>query len=117
MLLAKVLSQVVCSSSVERIWSAYGLIHNDLRNRLTCQRAADLVYVYVNMRLVDKIQNDDDEKYVVWSDDSDAEPSDRDGEEEEDVSDGEPVEGDGLDLNDSAIEEVSTCYVHAMFDC
>lgn len=99
------LSQVVCSSAVERIWSAYGLIHNDLRNRLTCKRAADLVYVYVNMRLVDKIQNEDEEKYVVWSDDSDAdEPNDP--EEEDAVSDAEPAAEDCLELEDSAAEEV-----------
>eukprot|EP00253_Pinus_taeda_P010553 PITA_10553 len=48
----KVLSQVVNTSSTERCWSTYSLIHNVRRNRLNGSGAESLVYVHYNLRLL-----------------------------------------------------------------
>ena len=37
--------------------STYDFIHNKKRNRLTEDRARDLVYVHLNLRLLENIQN------------------------------------------------------------
>ena len=44
------------SSAAERNWSTYDFIHNKKRNRLTEDRARDLVYVHSNLRLLENIQ-------------------------------------------------------------
>ena len=48
----RVLSQVVSSSACERNWSHYDFIHDRKRNRLTADRAKDLVFVFSNGRLL-----------------------------------------------------------------
>ena len=49
----RVLSVVVASSgSCERNWSAFDFVHTKQHNRLNPSRAADLVYVFCNMRLL-----------------------------------------------------------------
>ena len=49
-------------------------IHSARRNRLTPARANDLVYVFSNLRLVNRIQDLDYQQAVdEWSDDSDNE--------------------------------------------
>jgi len=47
---------VSSSSAAERNWSTYDFIHNKKRNRLTEDRARDLVYVHSNLRLLENIQ-------------------------------------------------------------
>ncbi len=47
----RVLSAVSSSSSCERVWSNYDLIHSARRNRLTPARAEKLVFCYANKRL------------------------------------------------------------------
>jgi len=48
--------QVSSSSAAQRNWSTYDFIHTKKRNRLTEERARDLVYVHSNLRLLDNIQ-------------------------------------------------------------
>ena len=45
------LSQVASSSSTESNWSTYDFIHSVKHNRLSSQKAEDLVYVHSNLRL------------------------------------------------------------------
>jgi len=47
---------VSSSSAAERNWSTYDFIHNKRRNRLTEERARDLVYVHSNLTLLQKIE-------------------------------------------------------------
>lgn len=56
-LAVRVLAQVCSASSCERNWSAFDFIHTKKRNRLAPQQANDLVYVFSNLRLLDKLQN------------------------------------------------------------
>ena len=52
-------------------------IHSARRNRLTPARANALVYVFSNLRLVNRIQNLDYQQAVAeWSDDSDSDNED-----------------------------------------
>ncbi|KAL0213498.1 hypothetical protein RCL1_007124 [Eukaryota sp. TZLM3-RCL] len=51
----KLLSQVSTSSAAERNWSVLKFIHCPRRNRLTVDRARKLIYVYENLRLLQKI--------------------------------------------------------------
>src|SRR5450759_4585429 len=56
----KILSQKMCASACERNWSAYGFIHSKVCNRLTNDRAKNLVFVFTNMRVqkcLTKIRN------------------------------------------------------------
>lgn len=64
-LAVRVLSQVSSACSCERAWSAYDFIHNKRRNRLSASRARDLVYVFTNGRLVDKL-GEGEEQFVGW---------------------------------------------------
>ena len=48
----RVLSVAASSGSCERNWSAFDFVHTKKRNRLHHKRAADLVYVMCNMRLI-----------------------------------------------------------------
>jgi len=48
-------------------WSTYDFIHNRKRNRLTEDRARDLVYVHSNLKLLQKLQSlDYQEANVEW---------------------------------------------------
>ena len=51
----KLLGQPCSSSCCERNWSTYNFIHSIKRNKLTPQRAEDLVYVHNNLRLLLRI--------------------------------------------------------------
>jgi hypothetical protein len=53
----KVLSQISCAFARERNWSTYDLIHNKKCNRLRPDRANDLVDVFSNLRLINKVNN------------------------------------------------------------
>jgi hypothetical protein len=62
----RVLSQVASACACERNWFTYDFIHNKKRNRLTPTRARDLVYVFTNGRLVDKLEGGTSEPFVGW---------------------------------------------------
>ena len=47
-------SMISSAGACERNWSTYDFIHSKKRNRLTAQRASDLVYVFTNLRMVKK---------------------------------------------------------------
>jgi hypothetical protein len=48
----KVCAQPASATSCERNWSTFGWIHSKQRNKLAAARAADLVYVFSNSRLI-----------------------------------------------------------------
>ncbi|KAL0228872.1 hypothetical protein GEMRC1_013492 [Eukaryota sp. GEM-RC1] len=50
----KILGIVLTASASERCWSIYTFIHSNRRNRLTPARARDLVFVYMNLQLLNK---------------------------------------------------------------
>ncbi len=52
----KVLSIPATSAASERNWSAFGFIHNKLRNRMLNQRVEKCVYLYWNMKILRKIK-------------------------------------------------------------
>ena len=52
----KVLAQCSSACSCERNWSSYSFIHSKARNRLLPARARDLVFVFTNLRLLEKMQ-------------------------------------------------------------
>ena len=63
----KVLSQLISSSSAERIWSSYSYIYNVKRKRLNSVRAIKLVYVHSNIRLISRFtKNYNDGPYRKW---------------------------------------------------
>jgi len=51
----KVLSQVTVALACERNWSTFEFIHSTKRNRLTSERAANLVFVFSSLRLREKL--------------------------------------------------------------
>ncbi|XP_056685773.1 uncharacterized protein [Spinacia oleracea] len=50
----KVSAQPISSSSAERAWSTFGLVHSLKRNRLNCSTADKLVYIHSNLRLLSR---------------------------------------------------------------
>jgi hypothetical protein len=63
----KVLSQISCASVCERNWSTYDFIHSKKRNRLRPDRVNDLVEVFSNLRLINKVNNIEyEEQMVAW---------------------------------------------------
>src|SRR6266540_477200 len=52
----KVLSIPATSAASECNWSAFGFIHNKLRNRMLNQRVEKCVYLYWNMKILRKIK-------------------------------------------------------------
>ncbi len=48
----RVLSLPCSTSSIERLWSIFGFIRSDRRNRLTVARSEKLAYVFANMQLL-----------------------------------------------------------------
>ena len=63
----KLLGQPCSSSCCERNWSTYNFIHFMKRNKLTPQRAEDLVYVHNNLHLLSRRSpnyNEDESK--MW---------------------------------------------------
>jgi hypothetical protein len=45
------------ASSCERNWSSFGFIQNKLRNRLSDEKTQKLVFIFVNMKMLDKQKN------------------------------------------------------------
>ena len=50
----KVLAQTSASSACEQAWASMDFIHSKRRNKLTAALASDLVWVHLNMRLVER---------------------------------------------------------------
>ena len=65
-----VLSLVCGACSCERNWSAFDFIHSKKRNKLSATKAADLVYVFSNLRLLRKLNAaDSTEVFYAWASD------------------------------------------------
>ena len=63
----KLLGQPCSSSCCERNWSTYNFIHFMKRNKLTPQRAEDLVYVHNNLHLLSmRSPNYNEGKSKMW---------------------------------------------------
>lgn len=77
----RILAQVSSACACERNWSSYEHIHSRKRNRLLPARAAKLVAVFTNSKLLEAMKADGGEKFLEWSDGS-SEPE----EEEEDAA-------------------------------
>ena len=70
----KILSQCSSACSCERNWSTYGFIHNKARNRLSVDRARDLVFVFSNLRLLKSIEDVEyEEEFPEWDSSDDDE--------------------------------------------
>jgi len=54
----KLLGQPASSSCCERNWSTYSFIHNLRRNRLTPERAEDLVFVHKNLCILSRCSDE-----------------------------------------------------------
>ena len=66
----KVLSRVASACSCERNWSTFEFLHSKKRNRLEPSRANDLVYVFSNLRLINRVRSVEyDEEYPEWDSD------------------------------------------------
>lgn len=50
----RILGQPASSSCCERNWSTYSFVHSVKRNKMTPQRAEDLVFVHSNLRLLSR---------------------------------------------------------------
>lgn len=101
----RITSMVSSSSSCERIFSTYEFIHSPQRNRLEPSRANDLVYVFRNMRLLDKFG--EPEKFADWV--AEEIPSDDEATQAQDVYEGGHSESDDSDdsmqSEDAELEE------------
>jgi hAT family C-terminal dimerisation region len=62
----RVLSQACAASACERNWSTFGFVHNKVRNRMDVQKAADLVFVHSNLRLLRKAESEGGLGFVSW---------------------------------------------------
>jgi hypothetical protein len=69
----RVLSQVTSACSCERAWSTYDFIHNKRRNRLRQDRARDLVYVFTNGRLANKLRHGQGATFIGWDEEEEDE--------------------------------------------
>ncbi len=57
------------ASACKRNWSTFEFIHSKKRNRLTFERAADLVFVFSSLRLREKLFDlEYKEQFVEWID-------------------------------------------------
>lgn len=63
------------TAQLERLFSHWAYIHNDIRNRLSVETSKKLVNIYFTLRSTDKIDDDD---IVVEDDDEDDDDSDDD---------------------------------------
>jgi hypothetical protein len=76
----QILGQTVPLLSYKWNWSSYLFVHNKSRNRLQLKRAEDLVYVYINSRLLAEGKEKDKKKW--YADNVDSKDSDSVPEEE-----------------------------------
>ena len=102
--IAKQVLALTCSTSLcERNWSIYSFVHNKSQNRLGTKKAEDLVYIYMNTRLLrgrlgadplrwyenNVFSEDEDES---MDDDLDTDDGD-DGDDDDNLNGGEGMEG------------------------
>lgn len=79
----RVLAQVSSACSCERSWSIFDFTRSKKRNRLLPDRARDLVFVFSNLHLVDKVEAADYcETVIEWQERSSSSGEDE-GEEDE----------------------------------
>jgi hypothetical protein len=70
-----ILSQCSTASTCKHNWSIYDFIHSKKRNKLTLQRAQDLVHVFSDLRLTHKVNSIEfEEEMVSWMEEE--EPND-----------------------------------------
>ena len=69
-----VLTQPCSASSMEQVWSAYGRVHTNTRNRMSKNQAKELVKVYFNGRALEKARNVEWESQAFMWDESEPEP-------------------------------------------
>lgn len=55
----RLLSQISSACACERNWSMFDFIHNARRNQLGVDKAFKLVYIFSNLRLLDKQSAED----------------------------------------------------------
>ena len=68
----RVLAQPTSACACERNWSSFGFIHRPIRNRLTPDRAAKLVYVFSNLRMLKQFTSIEyEEAFPYWPDSDD----------------------------------------------
>ena len=110
----RILAQVCSISSYERNWSTYSFVHNKVRNRLHPSRVEDLVYIYMNSRLLRHRRGPNPVQWYgihqIHSDDeSDGEAPDGDDSDghpdiDANMADNDDIGGDahGFDTSDSS---------------
>ena len=59
------------AGACERNWSSFGFIHFKKRNKLSPERANDLVFVFSNLRLMSRFNQP--EKFAEWVEEMDEE--------------------------------------------
>ena len=96
----RVLTLTCSASSCERNWSMYSFVHNKSRNHLGTKKAEDLVYIYMNTRLLRGRLGADPVRWYennVFSKDEDESvdgDSDRDdGDDDDNLNGGKGMEG------------------------
>ena len=63
----RVLAQPCSSSSAERVWSSFGHVHTDARNRMSKERAKKLVKIFFNGRMLEKaLKLDRESQAFLW---------------------------------------------------
>ena len=63
----RLLSQVSSACACERNWSTFDFIHSERRNQLGVGKAYKLVYIFSNLRLLDKHSAEEfHEKFPAW---------------------------------------------------
>ncbi|KAG6504275.1 hypothetical protein ZIOFF_036606 [Zingiber officinale] len=67
------------SSFCERNWSTYSFIHSLKRNKITPQRAEDLVYVHYNLRLLSRSLHYSEGESKMWNVGVDVDSMDMEG--------------------------------------
>lgn len=96
----KVLGQVTSACACERNWSTFDFVHNKRRNKLKASRASDLVYVFSNLRLLDKATAVDfEEPMPEWGEETDPE-DDQQGHGGATEGQGGQEEGEEMEMDD-----------------
>ena len=67
----RVTSMTSSAGACERNWSSYEFIHSKKRNKLSLERANDLVFVFSNLRLMARFNQP--EKFAEWVEEIDEE--------------------------------------------
>lgn len=64
--------QVCGVAAAERAWKVFSFIHDRRRNRLTKDRAEKLVWLHYNLRIIDRVHNQEWEEVMHAIPDDDA---------------------------------------------